>query len=48
VEELATTVDNIPRAELVVTGNGTSDALVLVRVPYDVFETVPPYLEDGV
>jgi len=48
VEELATTVDNIPRAELVVTGNGTSDALVLVRVPYDAFETVPPYLEDGV
>jgi len=46
LERLATTVDNIPRATVVVTGNGSSDALVTVRVPYDVFETVPPYIED--
>lgn len=48
LERLATTVDNIPspRATLVVTGNGSSDALITVRVPCDAFETVPPYLED--
>jgi len=46
LERLATTVDNVPGATLVVTGNGTEDALIMVRVPYDVFETVPPYLED--
>lgn len=48
LERLATTVDNIPRATVVVTGNGSQDALVTVRVPYDVLETVPPYLEDEV
>ncbi len=46
LERLATTVDNIPRATVVVTGNGSSDALITVRVPPDSFETVPPYLED--
>lgn len=48
VEKLATTVDNIPRATLIITGNRSSDALVLVRVPYDAFETVPPYFEGEV
>lgn len=48
VESLATTVDNIPQAELIVTGNGSSDALVLVRIPCGVFETIPPYLEEEV
>lgn len=46
LERLATTVDNVPGATVVVTGNGTSDALIMVRVPYDAFETVPPYIED--
>lgn len=46
VESLATTVDNIPRADLTVTGNGSSDALFLVRVPCDAFDAIPPYLED--
>lgn len=48
VEKLATTVNNIPRAKLVITGDRSSDALVLIRVPYDAFETVPPYFEDEV
>jgi len=48
LERLATTVDNTPSATLVVTGNGSSDALITVRVPPDAFETVPPYLEDEV
>jgi len=48
VEKLATTVDNIPKSNLIVTGDRSSDALVLVRIPYDAFETVPPYFEDEV
>ena len=46
VEKLATTVDNTPKAELVVTGNRSSDALILIEIPYEAFETVPPYIED--
>ena len=48
VERLATTVDNTPQGELVVTGDRSSDALILVEIPYEAFETVPPYLEDEV
>jgi len=48
VERLATLVDNTPRAELVITGNRSSDALVMVQIPYEAFENVPPYLEDEV
>jgi hypothetical protein len=46
LERLAATVDNTPRATVVVTGNGSSDALIMVRIPPDAFETVPPYIED--
>jgi len=48
IERLATLVDNTPKAEMVITGNRSSDAVVMVRIPYGAFETVPPYFEDEV
>lgn len=45
LESLVRVVDNIPTAELTVSGNHSGDALIIVRVDYAEFDMVPPYLQ---
>ena len=46
VENLARTVDNMSDATLGIAGNNRGDALIEVRVQYEAFDVIPPYLED--
>lgn len=46
IETLARTVDNMGDATLGIAGNNRGDALIEVRVQYEAFDVIPPYLED--